>query len=102
MQPDDKLCYCFHVTQRKVMNYLKRNELKVPSQLAECNGAGTGCGWCIPYLKKCFTLHKEHQGANEKLWLDLTAEDYAHMRAKYIKDGNGKPAPGAQPLPEEE
>jgi bacterioferritin-associated ferredoxin len=24
----------------------------VPSQLSECYGAGTGCGWCRPFLKR--------------------------------------------------
>ena len=46
MDPDQELCLCFHVSQRKVVNYLKREQPAVASQLTECLGAGTGCGWC--------------------------------------------------------
>ena len=54
MNLDDKVCYCFHVTRRKLVNWVRLHEPKVPSQLSECGGAGTGCGWCIPFLKQIF------------------------------------------------
>jgi len=54
LELDDQLCYCFHVTKRKVVNYIRIHQPRVPSQLSECGGAGTGCGWCVPFLKKCF------------------------------------------------
>ncbi|MEC8508376.1 MAG: (2Fe-2S)-binding protein, partial [Planctomycetota bacterium] len=50
MELDDKLCLCFHVTKRKVVNFLKVNRVRRASQLSECYGAGTGCGWCRPFL----------------------------------------------------
>ena len=36
MELDDELCLCFHVTKRKVVNFI----------------AGTGCGWCRPFLQR--------------------------------------------------
>ena len=97
MEIDDKICYCFHVSKRKIINYLIRHEPRVPSQLSECSGAGTGCGWCIPYLKKYF---KEQRGLTSDDELpELTPEMYAQQRAGYIKAGKGKPAAGAEPMP---
>lgn len=49
---DDELCLCFHVTRRKVVQFIRVNKPAVPSQLSECYGAGTGCGWCRPFLKR--------------------------------------------------
>jgi bacterioferritin-associated ferredoxin len=46
MLADDELCLCFHVSYRKVIRYIDRNTIVVPSQVSECLGAGTGCGWC--------------------------------------------------------
>ncbi|MDB4749653.1 (2Fe-2S)-binding protein [Rubripirellula sp.] len=52
MKDDDELCLCFHVTKRKVTQFIRVNQPTVPSQLSECFGAGTGCGWCRPFLKR--------------------------------------------------
>jgi len=93
MKPDDKVCYCFHVTQRKLVNFARLHRPRVPSQMSECGGAGTGCGWCIPFLKQIFA----QAGCTE---LDeLTPEEYEKLRAGYIRDGKGKPPSGATPLP---
>ena len=54
MQPDDELCLCFHVTRRKVANYLRIEKPQRVAQLSECYGAGTGCGWCRPFLERMF------------------------------------------------
>ena len=56
MDHEAKVCYCFHVSQRKLLNFIRQTRPKVPSQLSECGGAGTGCGWCIPFLKQ---LHRQ-------------------------------------------
>lgn len=83
MELDDKLCYCFHVTKRKVVNYIRLHQPRVPSQLSECGGAGTGCGWCVPFLKNCFEAaadEKEPDGG-------ITAEEYEAQRAAYIANG---------------
>ena len=94
MDLDAKVCYCFHVTRRKLVNFVRRAKPKVPSQLSECGGAGTGCGWCIPFLKQI------HAHAEADLEI-LTPEEYAQRRAEYIRSGKGKPPPGATPLPDE-
>lgn len=52
MQDDDNLCLCFHVSKRKVIQYIRVHRPKFASQLSECYGAGTGCGWCRPFLKR--------------------------------------------------
>jgi len=52
MQPDDELCLCFHVSWRKVINYVRVEKVSRPSQVSQCFGAGTGCGWCRPFLNR--------------------------------------------------
>jgi NAD(P)H-nitrite reductase large subunit len=97
MELDDELCLCFHVTKRKVINYLRVEKPKRVAQLADCYGAGTGCGWCRPYLQKLF----EQAVAGGQTDEDLpTPEEYAHMRTKYVRAGGGTPPPGATPIEE--
>ena len=101
MNLDDKVCYCFHVSRRKLVNWVRLNKPKVPSQLSMCGGAGTGCGWCIPFLKQIFRQGVEAGGGDQAADIDqLTAEEYARQRAEYVKSGKGTPPPGAEPLPE--
>ena len=108
MNLDDPVCYCFHVSRRKLVNWVRQNGPKVPSQLSMCGGAGTGCGWCIPFLKQIFRQGTGGAGsgcgscqATPDDTLDaLTPEEYAALRADYVKAGNGTPPPGAEPLPE--
>ena len=96
MDLDAKVCYCFHVTQRKLVNFVRRERPKVPSQLSECGGAGTGCGWCIPFLKQIYQAAVAG-GATE---LErLSPEEYEQRRAAYVRAGKGTPPPGATPLP---
>lgn len=99
MQPDDELCYCFHVSKRKVVNFLRITKPRVASQMSNCFGAGTGCGWCRPILIQMFNKAAEQgQGTDAD---SMSAEEYAAKRADYIRAGKGKPAPGATPLPAE-
>jgi NAD(P)H-nitrite reductase large subunit len=99
MDLDAKVCYCFHVTQRKLLNFLRVEKPRVASQLSQCGGAGTGCGWCIPYLKQLF--HQATEGGATELE-QLTPAEYARRRAVYIRAGQGTPPPGATPLPPED
>jgi NAD(P)H-nitrite reductase large subunit len=98
MNLDDKVCYCFHITRRKLVNFARIHQPKVPSQLSECGGAGTGCGWCVPFLKQIFRQGREGDTDLER----LTPEEYERRRAEYVRSGNGVPPPGATPLPAEE
>lgn len=78
MDLDDPVCLCFRVTKRKLLVHLKVNRPVVASQLSECGGAGTGCGWCVPYLKRLFAEGN----------LDLPdADAYAAQRSKYRETG---------------
>ena len=54
MDLDDEVCLCFHVTKRKLVNFLRIEKPRRAGQLSECFGAGTGCGWCRNYLERMF------------------------------------------------
>ena len=106
MQPDDTICYCFHVSKRKILNFIRIHEPRVPSQISECGGAGTGCGWCIPFLKKYFQQAADQTpGVSKTPGVcppdDLTPDEYARQRGEYIRSGKGVPPPGAIPPPAE-
>jgi NAD(P)H-nitrite reductase large subunit len=95
MELDDELCLCFHVTKRKVINYLRVERPQRESQLADCYGAGTGCGWCRPFLKKLFDASQQGAIASADL---PDAEHYARGRGEYVRAGKGTPPPGATPI----
>jgi NAD(P)H-nitrite reductase large subunit len=84
MELDDDLCVCFHVSKRKVINFLQVHRPAVVTQLSECQGAGTGCGWCRPYLEKLFQASQQQQSP-ERLELP-DAADYARRRAEYRRN----------------
>ena len=95
MELDDEVCLCFHVTQRKVLNFIRVEKPRRPALLSECFGAGTGCGWCRNYLRHLF----QEAAADGVLKAEEpTAEDYAHQRSKYVRAGGGTPPPGATPI----
>jgi len=97
MDLDAKVCYCFHVTRRKLVNFVRQRRPRVPSQLSECGGAGTGCGWCIPFLTQ---IHQQAVAGDDTELERLTPAEYERRRAAYIRAGGGVPPPGATPLPE--
>jgi len=99
VQPDDTICYCFHVSKRKIQNFIRIHQPRVVSQISECGGAGTGCGWCIPFLKKYFQQAAENRTDESD---DLTPEEYARQRGEYIRAGRGVPPPGAIPPPDDD
>ena len=98
MDLDAKVCYCFHVSRRKLVNFVRQRQPRVASQLSECGGAGTGCGWCRPFLERYF---REAAAQHVTEPDDLTPQRYAQLRAEYVRAGKGTPAPGATPLPDE-
>lgn len=93
---DDTICYCFHVPKRKIINFIRIHRPRRASQISECGGAGTGCGWCVPYLKRYFEEVRAGTIAESET---ITPEEYEQMRADYIRSGKGTPPPGAIPLP---
>ena len=84
MNPDDNVCLCFHVSQRKVVNFCKREKPAVTSLISECLSAGTGCGWCVPFLK---SLHKQVMDGDENPDLPISPEQYAKRRATFRVTG---------------
>ena len=84
MDPDDHVCLCFHVSLRKISAYLEREDPPVASLISECLGAGTGCQWCVPFLK---ALHQQHQrGLTPDL--NISPQRYAEARLGYHKSGS--------------
>lgn len=99
MQLDDELCYCFHISKRKILNFIRVHRPRRASQISECGGAGTGCGWCVPFLKKYFAEMTAGVAADDA---ELDPEEYARQRGAYIRAGKGVPPPGATPPPPDE
>ncbi len=85
MLPDDKICYCYNVPLRKLQSFARRTKPSRPSQMSECLGAGTGCGWCIPILKQIAADIASEGGGNDAL--TLTPEEYAEQALQYQADG---------------
>ena len=101
--PDDTICFCFHVSLRKIESFCQRKKPKAASQISQCLSAGTGCAWCIPMLRK---IHEQTCGEYKPWWREV-AEDgyhsaerdadaagvdsnaYAAGREKYLKDVRG-------------
>ena len=95
MQPDDFVCYCFRVSLRKLVNHARRERPARASRMSECLGAGTGCGWCVPYVERIWA-------DPDAVSLDVDPEAYAAERRAYhgrVREGGTKrrfrgPPPG--------
>ena len=114
MNPDDHVCLCFHVTRRKVVNYIRVEKPRRPSQLSQCFGAGTGCGWCRPYLERLLNdslgdslsasepekLPNDPKELDEKsaATSEMTFAEYKKARSTYVRQTGAKPPPGATPV----
>jgi NAD(P)H-nitrite reductase large subunit len=108
LQDDDEICFCFHVTLRKIRNYCRIEQPRFASQISQCLSAGTGCGWCRPMLRK---IHKQECNVEEPWWRkvgedeageyhsderdatagELDSERYAQGRQQYLKETGRKP-----------
>jgi bacterioferritin-associated ferredoxin len=76
LKPDDTICFCFHVPLRKIESFCRREKPQAASQISACLSAGTGCGWCIPMLRK---IHLRICGACLPPWHgDEPAEELRH------------------------
>lgn len=81
MNPDDEVCLCFHVSLRKIRTFLSRENPNVPSLISECLSAGTGCQWCVPFLKHLHACHQQGKPVD----LTVSPEVYAKTRLTYHK-----------------
>ena len=87
MQLDGTICYC-SIRKRKILNS-SASISRVHDQISEYGGAGTGCGWCVPYLKRYF------EGGPVSRPIGTTDyEEYARISA-ITSEGKGTPAAGA-------
>ncbi|TWT93094.1 (2Fe-2S)-binding protein [Neorhodopirellula pilleata] len=77
MNDDDDVCLCFHVSRRKVIQFIRVEQPRRASELSNCYGAGTGCGWCRPFLER---LMESERPESESL---PAPHDYAEQRAQY-------------------
>ena len=100
MELDDELCLCFHVTKRKVINYIRVEKPARPGQLSDCFGAGTGCGWCRTYLRRLFDEARGQAAA--EAGANRPPRNTPAARAKYVRAGGGTPPPGATPIDDAE
>ncbi|MBI1367219.1 MAG: (2Fe-2S)-binding protein [Planctomycetes bacterium] len=97
MLADDHVCLCFHVSKRKIVNFCKREKPVHASLISDCLGAGTGCQWCVPFLKK---LHKQCMDGVADPDLPVSPEEYAQRRSKYRKTGV-RPGEGEESVPDD-
>ena len=95
MQLDDEICLCFHVSKRKLINFLRVEKPRRAGQMSDCFGAGTGCGWCRSMLQHYFDAAV---AGGQTTPDEPTPQEYAQQRAKYIREGGGTPPPGATPV----
>jgi bacterioferritin-associated ferredoxin len=108
LQPDDTVCFCFHVSLRKIETFCKTEKPQHASQISDCLSAGSGCGWCRPALEQ---LHKQFCGNQTPWWREgepqpsppapsipesADAEARKAARREYIARHKVKPPPGAE------
>ena len=62
------------------MNYARRERPRRASQMSQCLDAGTGCGWCIPFLKRIW------EDPDRIDLEEMSPQDYASRRQTYIDD----------------
>ena len=80
MDLDDKLCYCYSISKRKIVNFVKQTRPRRASQITACFEAGSGCGWCIPFLVK---IHRQVMSGAEVEADDISPAEYEAMRKRY-------------------
>ena len=112
LDPDDTICFCFHVPLRKIENFCRVEKPKAASQISECLSAGTGCGWCVPMLRKIHTRicgqykpwWKEpggetdyHSAERDAAQDQIDEQAYAAGRQKYLAETGRRPPDDPHP-----
>lgn len=96
MDDDPEICLCFHVPRSKLLSYLRVERPRRASQLSECFGAGTGCGWCRPILEQMFAQACGGQARSALAAGWPGGDEYARQRAEYLRQGQGTPPSEAE------
>jgi bacterioferritin-associated ferredoxin len=111
MRPDDTVCFCFHVSLRKIETFCRVEKPQHASEISDRLSAGSGCGWCVPMLER---IHQRICGKAQPWWREVggaetatgadertdeavDADAYKAGRKNYIKEGKGTPPAGADP-----
>ena len=84
MRDDAHVCLCFHISQRKIVNYFRRERPPVASLINRDLPAGTGCGWCVPFIEH---LHEQVMADAEQPDLAVDESEYASGRVSFRKTG---------------
>jgi NAD(P)H-nitrite reductase large subunit len=77
----EDLCVCFHVPLRKIVTFIRLNKPRVASQCSECFGAGTGCGWCIPFIEQVF---EQMNTGDTPPRIRMSGTEYRARRREYL------------------
>lgn len=93
MNLDDDICCCYHVPLRKLIQFARQRRPQRASQMSECFGAGTGCGWCIPILTMIFERTRDNRDVD----LAMSPEEYIRRRAEYRTSGAARNQFAADP-----
>ncbi len=80
---DRDVSLCYHVSLGKLAKHYRLEKPRVAAQMSDCYGAGTGCGWCIPFLEQLFEQMKQGQEPG----LKMSGEEYRRRRARYHTTG---------------
>jgi bacterioferritin-associated ferredoxin len=92
---DEEVCICFHVTRRKVLSFIRVHSPVRAGQLADCFGAGTGCGWCRPFLRRIFEQTRAGDGTRHEPGEHFPADgEYRRLRGEYLERQGGKESGG--------
>jgi bacterioferritin-associated ferredoxin len=63
---DSDVCFCNHVTKRKLLNFIRQRKVKRVEDLANCLGAGTTCGLCKSRMREILEEHAKSSGSRSK------------------------------------
>lgn len=76
------LCVCFHVPRGKIEKFIRLERPRFASQCTGCYGAGTGCGWCIPFIEK---IHERIMAGGDPADDEMSPDEYRARRLEYLR-----------------
>jgi len=53
------VCHCNGVSEKEIVNVIKRKEATKLKHIQKLTGAGTGCGRCIPEIDRIIKNNKQ-------------------------------------------
>jgi NAD(P)H-nitrite reductase large subunit len=70
------------VPRHKIEKFIRLERPRFASQCTGCYGAGTGCGWCIPFIEK---LHEQTMSGREDPSGAMSHDEYLARRKEYLR-----------------